>query len=287
MSDIFHNFKNLRDWCAYSQNDHPNDGNMFTRSSHNPDFNWAGVKKRDDAYNMFLMGWPEGLHRMKSIVESLQRDIILPTTIEEFVCDVQGCSPNVEAFIQGQPEDMFVTLQTEVDAPPSHIVLQFELTYHCGISALQATWAGSTIFAAMEALRAQGCNVTILMTHTICDHYREGEKMQFSAPIPSNIDLDSLCFLFTHPSVFRVMIFSAMEHEPAEVRRQFGCHNGGGYGYPSHLKNPLAHTMLQMAQVVRDLNGYDDATMLPLAQALLKRMVDTRFGTKPLDLTPA
>ena len=212
----------------------------------------------------------------------------MPTTHDIFLSSVEGCAPNVEAFIQGQPEDMFVISQIETEAPPSFLSVQFELAYNCSVTETQAMWTGATVFAAMEALRTQGCSVSILISHTVS---RDNDKWQMTAPLPSNIDLDSLSFMFTHPAMLRILTFSAMEHEPKQVRDKFGFHNQGSYSMPSRKKAPTADVMIEMEYLARSLQAYSEESYLKTAQILLDRLVQSRFGQRPIlttgeDVTP-
>lgn len=277
MSNIFRNFKSLSEWISYAETDLPTDGNMFTRTSATPDISFAGVSTKEKAFEYFLMGYPDGLQRMREIVDALQRNIIMPTMTDHFECDVQGCAPNVEAYIQGMPEDMFVISQIQEDAPPSMLTVQLELCFSAYITPLQAMWAGATIFAAVEALRVQGCAITLLMTHTVRSHFTNS-TWQSSAPIPSNIDMDSLSFLITHPSVLRVITFCNMEHELPPIREEFGFHSKGSYSGPHAIKSPLADVLIEMRYITQDLTAPTPDALLPQAQALLNRMIETKFG---------
>lgn len=273
-----HNFQSLSAWIDKADRNSSQPG--MSNSSENPRLGFAGVSTKEEAFKLFRHGHPEGCQRMKEVLEGLQSSITLPTMYDVFENDVQGCAPNVEAFIQGIPEDMFVISQIESNAPPSTLTVQFELCYAARITPEQATLGGAVVFAAMEALRMQGCNVTCLMSHTSANEiYRQGDIWQATAPIPNSLDMDSLAFIFTHPAMLRVIMFSMMEAEPREVRERQSFYAGAAYGYPTTHKNPDADVMIEMAKICNQIHSAYGTPPLESARLLLRELVRTRFGT--------
>jgi hypothetical protein len=172
---------------------------------------------------------------------------------------------------------MFFLSPVEKDAPPSFLHLQVEGSFSCCITATQATWAGATLFAACEALHAQGCAVQILLTNTASNcHGRHDNIWQYQVPIPINLDIDTMSFLMTHPSIHRIITFSIMEHESEEIRNLFGFHDRGGYGYPSILKCPNVDVLLSYNTLAAQFTNNPEQN-LTIAQQVLKILVDSKF----------
>lgn len=266
-------FFNLTDWLNYSEQNLSTDAPSSDRVSCTCRFNWSGVSTKEEAYKLLRVGHPKGLQTMQRILDGIRNTIKLVCPEYEFHNDVVGCSPNVEAFIQGQPEDMLYLHPVEQDAPPSELTLQMEMSFSAGIQPYQAMFGGATVFAAMEALHAQGCNTRILLTHTV---KTDDAYWQSAVPVPNNIDLDTLSFLFTHPSVFRVIIFSMMEHEDSDTRQQFRFSVCGSYSRPTVRKNPHANLVLSMARLCQMFTG-DEAADIQTAQRIMQVLVDTKF----------
>lgn len=274
MNKYIRHFGSILDWANYSEKDQSTDAIPQMRSSVMMHSDFTGCTNKAQSYHLLKTGYPEGLQRMRSILESIHNTITLVSPQYEFSNDIEGSSPDVQAYIEGRPDDMFFLSPVEKDAPPSFISLQLDMTANAGISTTQMSWAGATIFAAMECLRAQGCAVSLLLTHTTQSY--SDSIWQSQMPIPNNIDLDSLSFLLTHPSVLRVIVFSIMEHEPEEIRQDMNFFHVGGYGRAALLKNPNCDVQLSIARMSQ-LFYPEDRPNLEIAQRVLKVLVDTKL----------
>lgn len=268
MEKYLRQFGTLKDFVDYSEKDLPTDLSDSMKASCRGDASFQGVKTKSEAFRILRNGYPDGRDRMKKVLEALNASIRLPAMYDEFFSSVEGCAPNVEAYIQGIPEDMFVISQIEADCPPSTLNLQFEMTFNCYVRKETAEIAGAVVFAAMEALKMQGCAVTAFLTHTS----QSGNHMwQSSIPLPNNLDLDTLAFIFGHPAMLRVLTFSVMEHEQEKIRNIMTFHNRGGYGQAALLKNPQADIQLNMAQIC------DNCYTIEQAQKAFQKLVETKF----------
>lgn len=276
MPNYIRQFGSLTDWINYSEIDQlTDDSEQFNRSSISGSSNFTGTKDKAEAFKLFHTGYPEGLQKMKQVLDCVRNLIRLKSPQYEFAEAVDGSSPNIEAFLQGQPEDMFFLSPVELEAPPTVLTVQFEMAYAAQITTTQAIWAGATVFAAMEALRAQGCAVQPILTHTVTD--RKSDYWQSTVAVPNSLDLDTLSFLFTHPSVLRRIVFSIMEHESQDIRQKFAFgRNYGGYSYPANLKNSNAEIQISIANICYHFRN-DEASNIPIAQKMLQTLVDTKF----------
>jgi hypothetical protein len=274
--EIIHkNYSTLESFLDYSQQDHPNDGPDSSRSSLLVRPHFTLTRSKDEAYDLIRKGNPAGLERMLKILEALESNISLPATHDEFLSSVDGCAPNVEAYIQGIPEDMFVISQIEDEMPPSSLVVQLELTVSAMFSPTQIEYAGAILFAAAQALQMQGCAVQFILTYAMKDR---GLAHITTIPLPRNTDLDTQSFLLTHPAMLRILMFSAWEHEPKDIRNRMGFWNGGGYGTPwpacplqegCDVKFNLQRLCLAI------LRG---GTSIEFCQSLLLQLIETKFG---------
>lgn len=275
MENIVRSFQSLTDWINYSENSRPWDGAPATRESIPTGSNWYGdgVHKTSDAYDLLRKGWPTGLAAMRKVMDCCRNLVCIESPQYTFTDAVEGSAPNIEAYLHGIPEDMHFMEQVQMDAPPTYLDIQVDMTVNCQTSATQATWAGAVIFAAVEALHAQGCSTGLLMSHTV---RQNGVKYAVQCPIPADLDMDTLAFLFTHPVTLRTIVFSIMEHEPKELRDFFRFYRGGGYGQPCRLRAPGVDGVLSIAHIT---SQFTDSPMhnIPIAQAMLKSLVDTKF----------
>lgn len=269
-------FPDICAWINYAEHKHPTTGPDNQRVSHTLNGpGWNDVSSCAEAFDTLRNGWPTGLARMRKVMDCVRNIIKIPTPVYEFHDDIEGMAPNVEAFIQGQPEDMFMMEPIRQDAPPTYTSVQIEMAVSCMISADQLTWAGAVLFAAIEAMRIQGCNAELLLTYSLRAQF--GNSMWMcGTPVPSTLDMDTLAFLFTHPACFRNIGFSTMEHENEEDRARFGFRTGSNYGYPSLVKAASADVYLRAQDMCMHYSSNWDANVIT-AQSMLNKLVDTKF----------
>jgi hypothetical protein len=235
----------------------------------------AGTSSREEAFRIFkYQGYPEGRKLMQSILEELTSSIKLPSLEYAFASGIEGCAPNVEAYIQGLPDDMIYMEPITLDAPPSFLSVQMEMCFNCVHSIESVALAGAIIFAAMEGLRLQGCNVEMLLTYT-SQQYRSGHVWQGSFPITSQLDIDTASFIFTHASMLRRIVLAQMEQEPDKIRTNMGFNTQAGYGRPYHLKHDSVEYMLSIPQIIERIS--ESYNQMQTAREIFQVLVDSKF----------
>lgn len=281
--NILRKFDSLSEWVNYSQADQPQDALPEQRASCQTRPEFTGVSTKEEAFRLLREGYPDGLERMKRILAHLSERIVLPTTTDRFSCDVMGCAPNIDAYMQGDPENMFVMSQIEATAPPSILSLQLEIAYSAWITPQQAMWGGAIILAVTQALAMQGCATEIQLTFTTQSHYEGQGVWQTSVPVPRQCDLDTLSFLLTHPSMLRVLCFSIMEHEQPDIREYFRFYPSGGYSRPATQRLADTDAEISMKHLTNRLKfTHEDKPDMDAAISLFNELVATRFNTQPI-----
>jgi hypothetical protein len=280
MANIIRQFPNILDWINYSENDNPRDAHPSRKESIPTGSDWYGdgVKNKEQAYDLLRKGWPKGLAAMRKVMDCVRNLVSIESPQYTFVDAVEGSAPNIEAYLHGIPEDMHFMEQIQMDAPPTFLHVQLDMTVACFTSATQCTWAGAVVFAAIEVLHAQGCATQLLMSHSVSTRGWQGGGTKYSiqVPVPSELDMDTVAFLFTHPACLRTVVFSIQEHEPVEVRNLFGFHKGQGYGSPSRCRAAGVDGVLSISHITSQFSNDWDRNV-PIAQAMLQSLVDTKF----------
>jgi len=276
MGNIIRKFPSIIDWINYAENDKAHDGPPHTKESIPNGSSWYGdgVRSKSDAFDTLRKGWPKGLAAMREVMDCVRNLVSIESQQYTFVDAVEGSAPNIEAYLHGIPEDMHYMESVQMDAPPTYLHVQVDMTVNCMTSATQCTWAGAVIFAAIEVLHAQGCATTLLMSHSVARGL--DDKYSIQCPIPADLDMDTVAFLFTHPACLRTVVFSIMEHEPKEIRDYFRFWKGGGYGRPCRLKADNVDGCLSIAHITSQFSDNAECN-IPIAQAMLKSLVDTKF----------
>lgn len=270
-------FKTLIDLVQYSENNHKNDGpDSIRRSIMDHGKDWNGVNTKAEAYALMCKGWPDGLAKMKAIMAKVYNVIHFDCPEYQFHDSLEGCAPNIENYLHGIPEDMHAMEPIVASVMPSFLTVQCEMSMSCWATPEQAMWAGACVFAAVELLKAQGCAVSILMSHSI--HGNNGDFWQSMFPIPNDLDMDTISFLFTHPAMLRTVILSAMEHEPSDLRTELGFQIPDGYGRPAKVKLVAADAHIAMQTLVLNF-GQGDIPDTAQAQKFVNYLVATKFAT--------
>lgn len=267
-------FGNIFDWLNYSETDLATDLPSYSRNSTRPRAQFNGVESKAQAYNLLKGGYPEGLEKMKEILRKIHAIIRIESPQEVFVSSVEGACPNIEAYLEGQPEDMFALQTEEQVAQPTELRVQLETCVSAWVSPYQLTMVGAAVFAAVESLRAQGCATTIYLTHTV--RSRAGNYWQSAVPIGPSCDLDTLSFLLTHPAVLRVIVFSMMEHEEDPIRSEFSF-DGGNHSYPATVKNDDCRIIVQAMKLATQFQNDAGEADINKAAAIVQNLVDTKF----------
>lgn len=273
---IIRSFPDICAWVNYAEHDHPTTGPDSERSSKkvfSP--SWNQVTSFEEAFDTLRKGWPQGLERMKKVMDCVRNIIKIETPVYEFHDDIEGMAPNVEAYLQGAPEDMYMMEPIRHDAAPTFVQAQIELCVSSYITADQMTWTGAVLFAAIEGLRMQGCQVEMLMSFSVKSMYTDNLWMA-CIPVPYSLDMDTLAFLFTHPACLRTIGFATMEHESKEVRQNMRFQLGSGYGRPTLIKSVTADVYLSAKDMAKQFTNDWDTNVLR-AQKFLNVLVDTKF----------
>ncbi len=280
---IARHFQSLSAWIDYAESEFTIDAPPENRSSYNPRTDFHGVSTRQEAFDLVRKGYPQGTQRMQYLLEKITHSLVMPTMDQIPLRDIEGCCPDVQAYIEGQPEDMIFFSSVESIAPPSILSVQLEMGIHKGITVNQVQWAGAILFAAMQMLRMKGCQVEFNLTATCnSDKHGNGEIWQSAVKLPNDLDLDTFAFLLTHPATHRIIVFSMREHESKQVRNHFGFQLQGKYGYGRSMYDraprlSMCDQFLTMGQLAQQIPAYNEQSALETSIRLINQLVASKF----------
>jgi hypothetical protein len=194
---------------------------------------WAGTATLEDAIELAHSGWKPGYDEMMAIREKIDFSALGPMSqqLTEHI-DVAGDEPNIDLFLQGNPEHM-TTLHQTITAQRGKI---FSFYVHRGTPGFtdykRIIRRGVSLLLVFDVLRLLGYSfeVTIVFAN---QNYDGSDTYEFYVPIihaGDPINTDTLAFMLCHPAVLRRLAFAARENEPNDIRKEFEFFTGGGYG---------------------------------------------------------
>jgi len=149
--------------------------------------------------------------------------------------DVAGGEVDVGRFLEGEPESMVEYVLQPMNGAGRVLRLQADLSQSWRIPAAAIRAAGDAVVALADGLRARGVGLEILVTAQVTGA-TPGSRHETGIMIqrPNEpFDVSRLAFAIAHPGMTRRLLFSLLEHEPRQVREEFGASLDRGYGHPS------------------------------------------------------
>ena len=192
---------------------------------------WSGTDSFGDAMKLAREGWEKG--RKEAEKKRAAFAALLGNKVRRPVLAhaVAGFSPDVGAYLAGEPECMFTreTIETEAHGKIVRLVVNGALSASVSESTLLTR--GAFVCALAEALECAGYSVEIEVLSVWQDH--AGSAKHFlSFPLKRSdemLEVDRLAFVSGHVSFARRLLFSAMEQD-ADLIRSGALHY---YGMPT------------------------------------------------------
>ena len=186
------------------------------------------------AWKFVRMGWIEKAGELSRYTAGIND--ILEDHVDSF-WDVTGESVDVGRFLSGEPECMLNFNHRE----DKLITFEVNISARCSVDAHHLFNRGIAVAAGVAALQARGYGVRLAVYDAvdtsnggIASHKTVIEINRFG----DYIDPGRIAFFIAHPGALRRLMFRLQEHESDAVRREYGFHSGGGYGYPANPREP-------------------------------------------------
>lgn len=176
----------------------------------------------DDALGLMQNGYIEGLKGLQA--KTIKRVQTASKTANKLVSSQIGVTPNVGAFVTGNPLNMFNIKQIQYKNTKI-INLFLNCAVHSGISASDMEQSARKLFEYIQALENKGYRINL---HMGCIGYFKKSKNTLVLDIKlkdagEHFDALRTAFPLLHPSFLRRICFAIIE-------RQTGAVNDGGYG---------------------------------------------------------
>jgi hypothetical protein len=203
------------------------------------DSGFCGTKTFAEAMDLARKGWPEGLAAVKAMAEQIWRVVGQEVKKLEFNYEVAGDDVDVGRFLTGEPENMLEYIEEPSVGRGKIVHIYVNTVASCGISKETMYYRGAAVLALVDALEKLGFSCCVQTIDAISERWT-GDKnvLRYNVTLREAgeaLDMDRLAFALAHASWLRRLIFSAMEQESPELRKQFSVPNGC-YGNPEEAR---------------------------------------------------
>jgi len=197
-------------------------------SSRKEDRDWTGTATYEEAADLALNGWHEGVKRLTDLRDELMAEIgaLVPEPMP--IHDVEGYDVDVAAYLSGEPESMINMMDFEQGNRQIRVLVN--LSAHAGRTRESLMMRGLLAAGVVDSLEAMGHRVTL----DVVSIHKSRENIAMLAHVKRAsdvLDLERMAFAVGHPSMLRRINFAMMEARPKHRREAIGV--PGGYGQPS------------------------------------------------------
>lgn len=218
------NFDTWGDLIDYVKQPHPPD--VYQQHSNEYGKNWAGTNTLDEAIDIAVKGWEDGIKDARPIADALIDKLTDMVEVPVIHYDVEGIDFDMARVNRGEPECWYrfeETLQDDMNSAVVSIVVNGAAT--CTVDAKVIIRRGAVIVALIELLEFAGRKVSVTYEWTC----HSDITFRTTVKTPSQpLDLSRLMFACAHPSMLRRLMFKALEMNPREHRAV-----GSGYSTPT------------------------------------------------------
>jgi hypothetical protein len=197
---------------------------------------WSGTKSFADAVGLAGTGWSEGLEKVRRISEQIGHIAGCRALSPEMIHDVCGAWVDVGVFVSGEPECMLDVVMQEKEGVGKVLRITVEGFYSSSVGSNQIINRGAAAMALIDALENAGYSCEVIHSCAMQKAFNGECRWEADLMLKRSgeaLDADRLSFALIHQAMFRRIYFALCEHEPLEIRREFGFGDYlGNYGFP-------------------------------------------------------
>jgi hypothetical protein len=232
-------------------------GKPNLRDKNDPEF--TGVRNHTEAFTLAREGWSAELERTMRVAEEavtkVERDYEMPSFVASY--EVAGCEVDVARYLDGTPENMIDYPLTPIVKAGKVITLCASISYSGSIDESTIRRRGQTIAALALALSRLGYS-TEIYSEVHAKGY-SGKSVSVRTLVKGAqdaLDAERIAYAVAHPSMLRVLNFTALRMAPEEFVTAIGY---GSLGTPSDPVEDLPDGTLYLPSVrsSRDIPNAD------------------------------
>lgn len=209
------------------------------------------TKSWEEAVTLAHSGtWSEPIATVSEVVSGVKAKLgeAVRKRVPEKRNSMVGGQTNVGRFVAGHPDCMRRVAVKPGKGRSPVVRMIFNMSVSAGIDTPDMIIRGAAITALVEIVQRAGWQVQVIAGSGLSYNYDRKANVEYLVTVKeagTYMAPADLMFAIAHPSMFRRLIFGAMEREATEIQHKFGfC-----YGYPGKLSD---ETKSEFAEVVVD-----------------------------------
>ena len=188
----------------------------------------------EESIQLARTGWPEGLARMKTKLDTLKAAI--PSRFFQPVIHMQVVGPgtlDMNRYQMGHPEPWVTWQQEQVESQDNGIIIiNFNISASAGVSSEEMFQKGAACCELVDILESQGRRVELMVSMG-----NQGIQQYIMVKRAGDIlDMDRIAFATAHAGSFRRLGFSHLEQAPDRYMMDTGVYPNYGYGRPADIE---------------------------------------------------
>ena len=229
-------FDNLNDFWNYAWQE----SNSRYRKSRNPSADhWSGGVTWDEAKELAIKGWKEGLEEIEKYRAKISPMITERVLRPIQVYSVSGYNVDIGTYLSDDPECFISRVYEERNYPGKIFKMVVSITFSYQIQPETIIQRGAMICALIDAIEYAGHRVEVICNEATSrfedQNHRNGLMKEHgwlevdvcAKETDQPLDMSSLAFCLAHPAMLRRVIFSIDEFNGwADL-------TGGSYGFPA------------------------------------------------------
>ena len=218
------------------------DSRAYNKHSRNPRDQWSGGLTWEEAKQMALKGWREGLREIEKFQARITPFIAEKVLRYQQTYAVSGYNVDVGTYLANDPECFISRIYEERNYPGKIFTIVCSISFSAAISTTTIIQRGAMICALIDAIEYAGhraeviCNWAVSREQT--SYYRQGNLKNYGwlevdvtiKKADQPLEMIELAFCLAHPSMLRRIMFSIAE---IEGWSDFAH----AYGYPATATN--------------------------------------------------
>lgn len=187
-----------------------------------------------EAKDAFLKGWPEGLKEVCEMAQGFP--IGNKTTRFEVDLSESGDEPSIEAYLEGDPENMITYVREDSSSPGMIYRIEFNPFQSGGATSDRIRERGAMVLGIYNHIIDMGGSCEVRVRLNVTNRSERG-RLIVEVPVVSPdrpMSMERLAFILTNRDFYRRIMFGFMENLNEESYEQFVR---GLYGYPTNDGN--------------------------------------------------